>query len=127
MTVGLPWIRVDSTLPANPKVLQLLAARQHKAINVYVFGLTWTGHQGTDGYIPEYALPMIHATRKDAQLLVEVGLWHEAPHGWTVNGWGDYQPSPEARARTLRGLEKARCTKAMKGGERCYCGQHEQS
>jgi len=38
-------------------------------------GLAWSGAQGQNGFIPFYALPMIHATKREAGDLVDVVLW----------------------------------------------------
>ena len=122
--MSLPWVRLDSTFPANVKILKLIGDKKHKAINLYVFGLAWSGHQGTDGAIPGYALKMIHGTKPDADALVASGLWIAYDNGWLIHDWDIYQPSAEAKHRTLLGLEKARCTKAMNKGDACICGQH---
>ncbi len=79
--MGLPWVRLDTQLASNPKVLELVDNRRHKAAFAYVCGLGYSGVHGTDGYLPSNCLPFIHATRTDAQHLVEVGLWVPAPGG----------------------------------------------
>ena len=122
--MSLPWVRLDSTFPANVKILQLIDDKKHRAINVYTFSLAWSGHQGTDGIIPTYALRMVHGTKADADTLVQAGLWDAYDNGWKIHDWDTYQPSPEAREKVLAGLEKARCTKGLNKGEPCICGQH---
>jgi hypothetical protein len=103
------WIRLDVGMPRNHKILALLAQRGgHKAALAYVFGLTYVGEQGTDGFIPREALPFCHATRTDAGLLVAAGLWHEDPGGWLVHGWNDKQwTSAEAEARSSKARSAA--------------------
>ena len=122
--MSLPWVRLDSTFPANVKILRLIEDKKYRAINLYTFGLAWSGHQGTDGKIPGFALKMIHGTTADAAALVEVGLWDGYENGWKIHDWDTYQPSPEAKQKVLQGLEKARCTKGLNKGETCICGQH---
>jgi hypothetical protein len=95
----LPWVRLDSTIASNHKVLMLVSERNYRAVCAYVFGLAYSGQHGTDGYIPKAALPFIHATSKDAQALVEVMLWHKTSGGWQINDWRDYQPSSEETDR----------------------------
>ena len=91
MGQGLPWIALDSNLAANPKILALVAARKHKAITAYCFGLGYSGRLGLSGFVPSIALPLIHATKSDAQSLVEVGLWIPSGQGgWDINDWGDW-------------------------------------
>lgn len=97
--MGLPWVRLDSQWPHNPKFLQLVEDKKWRSIVVYMAGLGWAGAQGQDGYLPAYALPMIHATRKEAIELVDVGLWDIAQGGWDIHDWSDYQPSNEETAK----------------------------
>lgn len=118
--MGLPWVRLDSTFPDNPKVLKLIHEGKQRAINVYVFGLSYCGHQETDGHIPVYALRVIHARPIDAQTLVNAGLWERNGDGWIVHDWADYQRSPEYRVAHKRAV----CARWMKQGKPCSCGTH---
>lgn len=108
--MGLQWIRLDTQLPSNPKVLELLVRKQHPAAFAYVCSLAYCGMHGTDGFVPEAALPFIHASRTVANQLVAVGLWIPAPGGWMVNGWDEFQISDEAaksrRERAQKGAAK---------------------
>lgn len=97
--MSLPWVRLDTSIAQNYKVLTLVGDRNHRAVAAYVFGLAYCGQQGTDGYIPKAALPFIHATAKDAQALCEVGLWHHEGGGYQVNDWREYQPSNDETDR----------------------------
>jgi len=94
--VGLPWVRLDTQFPSNPKVLELTSAGRWRSAFVYLTGLAYCGQHGTDGYIPESCLPFIHATKREAGELVKVGLWHTDMGGWSINGWSDFQISDEA-------------------------------
>jgi hypothetical protein len=58
-------------------------------------GLGYAGVHGTDGFLPAIALPMLHATKREAGDLVDVGLWLLAPGGWDINGFSEFQPSYE--------------------------------
>ncbi|WBL18491.1 hypothetical protein [Citricoccus sp. NR2] len=90
----LPWVRLDSRLPSNPKVLELLSRTGgHKAAFAYICGLSYCGDKGTFGDIPSAALPFLHATKREANLLVKVGLWTATETGYKVHDWDDYQPS----------------------------------
>jgi hypothetical protein len=61
---GLPWVRFDTTLPDNPKVLELLTMKDgYRAAFVYCCGLAYSGRHGTDGHIPGPALSRIHGRR----------------------------------------------------------------
>jgi hypothetical protein len=96
--VSLPWIRLDTQFPHNPKVLLLAESKQWRAVVLYVNGLCYAGGQGTDGYIPRLALPLLHGTKRDAEQLVDVGLWVPNPTGWDIHGWLDKQASSEEHA-----------------------------
>lgn len=100
---GLKWVRLDCAFPSNQKILTLAAEQRHRAIAVYVCGLAYAGAQGTDGWIPLGALPLLHGRRADAAQLAAVGLWIARPGGWDIKDWHEYQPSSEETAqRTAR-------------------------
>lgn len=105
--MGLPWIRLDTSFPTNPKILELVDAKRHKAAFGYVCGLTYAGLHGTDGFIPAGVLPFIHAGRAEAKQLVDVGLWHPVSGGWLINGWDEFQVSDEAAKKRRERAQKA--------------------
>ena len=113
---GLSWVRVDAALARNHKTLALLEQKGgDRALNTYIFGLGHCAEQGTDGFIPNVALGLIHGSAKTATQLCEVGLWHQVLGGWDVNDYGDYQPSDDAtRARS----DKARKAAAARWNKR---------
>jgi hypothetical protein len=121
--MALPWVRLDTGFPSNPKVLHLTSARKHRAVAVYVFSLAYAGGHGTDGFIPTAALPFIHGNEKDAEALVNATLWHPCMGGWQINGWAEYQPSTkehEKRKESLRrSSAKANCIRHH--GKDCGC------
>ena len=112
--MALPWVRLDTQWFANPKFLTLVADRKHRAITAYFAGLAWSGSQGQAGYIPRGALPMIHATSKDAIDLVCVALWIPDAGGWQINDWAEYQPTNEEHERRSA---KARNAAAVRWGK----------
>lgn len=96
----LPWIRLDTNIGLNPKILALTESKRHRAAFAYVCSLAYCGGHGLDGFIPKVVLPVIHATTAEAKALVDVGLWIELEGGWQINGWDEYQvSSDETRAR----------------------------
>jgi hypothetical protein len=112
--MGLPWVRLDTQFPSNPKVLELVAKKQHAAAFAYLCSLAYAGQHGTDGYIPAYALPFVHATNNIAKQLVDVGLWLAAPAGWSINGWDEFQVSDEASRKRRERAQKGGLAKAAK-------------
>lgn len=118
----LPWFRVDTNLPSHDKILDLLArypgATGKASAFVYVCGMAYAGHNGTDGLIPLAALPLIHGGKKDAERLVEVRLWMPVPQGWVMPNWLTRQ---EAAATT-----QAKQDAASVAGRKAACARwHE--
>lgn len=113
--MGLPWVRLDSQFPHNPKVLALAADNKWRAISAYACSLSYCGAHGTDGYIPAGALPFIHATKREVRHLVDVGLWRpEGKGGWQIPDWAEYQPTnkqAEDRSNRMRALAELRWAK----------------
>lgn len=93
--MGLPWVRLDTQMPSNPKILYLIEDKNSHSAFVWACSLSYSGAHGTDGFIPKAALKTIHGTLKDAKNLVDVGLWIPVPGGWEVNDWADFQPSSD--------------------------------
>ena len=100
----LPWVRLDTSFPYNPKLLAMLAERDgHRAALVYLCSLAYRGGLGTDGFIGREALPFIHGRQADADRLVRYVFWRVQPGGWLINGWTEFQESStETQARRVR-------------------------
>ena len=93
--MGLPWVRLDTQFASNPKILYLIEDKKFRAAFVWTASLAYAGAHGTDGFLPRSALPFLHASKADAQALVDVGLWLPCPGGYEVNSWAEFQPSNE--------------------------------
>lgn len=113
----LSWVRVDSALASNHKVLALLAEKGgDHALCVYIFAIGHVARQGLDGFIPEIALGLIHGRKRDADLLVAVGMWRAVQGGFEINDYAEYQPSGEeskARSDKARKAAAARWAKTQ--------------
>lgn len=73
--MGLPWVRLDTSMPDNPKLLGLLAEKDgHRAAFVWVCCLSYAGKHGTDGFIPREAVSRVNGRNVDMAHLVRVGL-----------------------------------------------------
>ena len=112
----LSWVRIDSALASNHKVLQLLSERGgDHALCVYIFALGHSGRQGLDGFIPDIALGLIHGKKRDSELLVEVGMWRTVRGGFEVPDWAEYQPSgADSKARSDKARHAAEVRWAKK-------------
>lgn len=102
---GLKWIRLDTTMFENPKLLYLQEDKQYRTVVTYLQSMCYSGRHGLAGFIPKAALRVIGGTPADATRLMKEGLWHAAPGGWAINGWDEYQLSNE---EALRRSEKAK-------------------
>ena len=104
----LPWVRLDTQWPQNPKFLTLVDDKKWRAIAVYMAGLGYSGAHGTKGFLPALCLPYLHGTRKEAAELLDVHLWVPQKGGWDINGWADFQPeTDDATARRERAIKAA--------------------
>ena len=92
---GMKWIRIDTQMFENPKLLYLKEDRKFRAIVVHLEGMTYSGRHALAGFIPKAALRIFGASAADAKALVTAGLWDLAPGGWQVHDWDDYQLSAD--------------------------------
>lgn len=126
----LPWVRLDTNLPSHDKILDLLGRYKdgHRTAFVYVCGLAYSGHNGTDGLIPYAALPLIHGRRIDAEHLVVTNLWHPHPRGWLIPRWLERQESSATTtakaAAQSTAAKKAACSRWHEPG--CMCWKEAQ-
>lgn len=100
----LPWVRLDTAFPHNPKLLAMLQERGgHRSGLVYLCSLSYAGAHGSDGFVTREALRFVHGNASDAERLVRHGFWIEQPGGWLINDWEKFQESSsETQARRAR-------------------------
>jgi hypothetical protein len=97
------WVRFDTAFPRNHKILVLVGQGDYRALVTFVCSLAYAGEQGTDGFIPREALPVVHGRLAEARKLEAVRLWLPEGGGWMINGWLEFQPSSkENEERTSR-------------------------
>lgn len=91
--MGLPWFRADTNLPTHDKILELVgkSPKGRSAGFVYFCSLAYSAGHETSGVIKRAALPFVHGTPSDAQLLSEVRLWEVIEGGWRIRNWGTRQ------------------------------------
>ncbi len=104
---GLKWIRLETTMFENLKLLYLKEDRQHKAIVAHLEAMCYSGRQGLAGFVPKAALRIIGATPAEAERLVIAGLWNPAPGGWQVKDWEEYQVADQEAMRRSERAQKA--------------------
>lgn len=113
---GLKWIRLETTMFENPKLLYLKEDKQHRAIIVHLEGMCYSGRHGLAGYIPKAALRIIAGTAADAARLVTSGLWSPMPGGWQINGWDEYQLADDEAQKRSEKAQKAAAARWAKAG-----------
>jgi hypothetical protein len=109
---------LDTSFANNPKIVRLVAEKRQSAAFAYVCSLAYAGAHGTDGYIPEHCLYLVHATKRDANELVAAGLWVLSPGGWDINGWDEFQVSDDAARKRRERAQKGGIAKAKQAAEK---------
>lgn len=105
---GMPWIRLQTTIFDNPKLMNLRADKQWRAIVTHFEAMTYCGRTGLAGYVPKVAVGLaFQASSSDITRLVAEGLWSPAPGGWQINGWEEYQFSDEAAVKRSKKAQDA--------------------
>ena len=89
--MGLPWVRLDTSIFDNPKFLVLVGQNRYRAVVAYVAGMAYSGKHMTGGFIQREVLPIIHARPQEMAHLMEVGLLDPAQGGWQIHDWDEYQ------------------------------------
>jgi hypothetical protein len=103
--MALPWVRLDTSLPDNPKILALVDGNKEGRATafVYISSLAYSGKHELAGFVPKEALSRIHGRSADATRLEQIGLWVRAAGGWNINGWAEFQlATPDAEERKKR-------------------------
>ena len=115
---GLKWIRIDTQMFENPKLLYLKEDKKYRAIVVHLEGMAYSGRHALAGFIPKAALRIIGATATDAKHLTEAGLWDVAPGGWQVHDWNEYQLSADDMEKRRDRAQKGAAARWKQGDER---------
>lgn len=85
---GRPSIRLDNTMPENPKIVGLSDA----AFRLYIEALCWCSRQEEDGIIPEAAIKRLGKARSITEL-VTAGLLIDAGSEYMVHDYLRHQRS----------------------------------
>ena len=106
--MGLPWVRLDTSMPDNPKILGMLTERAGKAAAfVWVCCMCYSGKHGTDGFIPREALSRVNGTSAEMRVLVQHSALKAVPGGWVIPGWDEFQLSDEDAKKRREKAQKA--------------------
>jgi hypothetical protein len=99
----MPWFKVDDGFPTSKAVLRIPRKQRCQAVGLWTLAGAWCAKELTDGFVPEYILDDLGATKAVAQKLVVAELWESVDGGWKFIGWGKYQPT---RAQVLEERER---------------------
>jgi hypothetical protein len=113
--MGLPWIRMDTSMFDHPKMLGLFDSGDYRAVVVHLAAMAYCGKHSTSGFIPREVLRRIEGRVTEARRLVEADLWTENAGGWDINGWDEYQLSDED---AVKRREKAKNAAAIRWSKR---------
>lgn len=112
---GLQWIRLDTSFPDHPKIMDLVDQNQHRVVVAHVSMMCHVGKTESDGYFTEGALRRYAISKKDAYTAADSGLWIPARgNGFEINGWAEHNPVDDAA--------KARSDKARRAAEKRWNG-----
>jgi hypothetical protein len=110
------WLKVDDALTENPKCVGLSPF----AWTLWIHGLAYCSRNLTDGNIPHAIVPRLCSIKdaaKAAAELVDAGLWHVTPDGWTVHDYLDHQRSrAQVQADRAAAAERQAKSRARKAG-----------
>lgn len=109
------WFKVDDHLYSHPKWL----AAPKTARALWVTAGAWSAGQLKDGFVPSTALAILEGTKREAQILIDIGLWEEAPGGYRFHDWAQFQPTREAvMEKRARDAERLRVWREKRDAER---------
>lgn len=114
----MPWFKVDDGFYDHPKVLDLDLA----AVGLWTLAGAYCARHLTDGRVTFKQIRAIGGTRRQAEKLVEAGLWKadDAPPAsrtYTFHGWTEYQPTRrEVTAKRDEARERMAAARARKRG-----------
>jgi len=80
------WIKIDDTLPNNPKILPL----SDGAFRLYIEGLCYANQYLTDGFLADAVLLRLDPNN-NRQELVDACLWIECLGGLQINDYTEHQ------------------------------------
>ena len=113
----MPWFKVDDHLWGHTKLVGLDMA----SLGLWVKAGSYCAFQLTDGVVTSAQIKMLGGTRRQAEKLVEAGLWSvvDAPSSvrrYAFNDWSEFQPKRDdvllKRQEARERMAKARAKRA---------------
>ena len=104
----MPWGRIDDSLYDHPK-LDKLGRRRMPALGLHLVALSWCNRWLTDGCLPSDRATKLGGRIRDADALVEAGLWERTTDGYRIHDFLTYNDSREdVLARRAADAERKR-------------------
>lgn len=97
------WIKLEDGFPEHVDVIGL----PDSAFRSFIQGVCYASRSTSDGWIPKAAAKVVLVKPRDAQALVDAGLWVERTEGWFIVNYLKHQRSAEQIAAE-RGKNRAR-------------------
>ena len=113
----MPWFKIDDHFWGHTKLVGL----DMSALGLWVKAGSYCAFQLTDGVVTSAQIKMLGGTRRQAERLVEAGLWSvvEAPSSvrrYAFNDWSEFQPKRDdvllKRQEARERMAKARAKRA---------------
>lgn len=93
------WFRANVGIAQHPKLLALRYSRRHEAAWLYLDSIGYATEHLTDGWVPPWFPSSRGFKGKDAEALLEVGLWHAMDigdcGGWLIHDYLAHQKSKD--------------------------------
>ena len=105
------WFKVDDQFYDHPKVADLPLS----AIGLWIKAGSYCARYETDGSLTSARVQPLGGRTRDADRLVEAGLWHRVDGGYQFHDWDQYQPT-KAQQDAEREKARERMRKRRSGG-----------
>lgn len=116
---SLPWVRLDAKMPMNKKIIRLVRLPGGAAAAFsWTCSLSYSGFQGSGGFIYDEELPFIHCKPAAAKMLVKANLWHRDDErgGYEVHDYSEYNQTRE----TTRAIKVQQKVGGITGNHKKY-------
>ena len=110
------WVKLDDAILDNHKIIRAGPL----GFMLHVAAITWCGRNLTDGLIPKCKARLLleHERFPDlAQVMVEVGLWHDRGDCWEVHDYLEYNPSRADVLAKREAISEVRAEAGRLGGK----------
>jgi hypothetical protein len=101
------WFKVDDGFYDHPKVKAIPRRQRQGAVALWTLAGSWCCRYLTDGIVPAHMIEEFGASVKDAESLVNTGLWEDCGGSYLFHDWVEFQFTRE-QVETERAAARAR-------------------